>query len=87
MIDTFDATLDEDNILCDYLAVLGGQDIYSQIYPALQARTRLAKMLVQKSKLTSPAFWAATAHNTLVGLGVGSILESFARGSEAAAGN
>ena len=87
MIDTFDATLDEDNILCDYLAVLGGQDIYSQIYPALQARTRLAKMLVQKSKLTSPAFWAATTHDTLNGLGVGKILESFARGSEAAAGN
>ena len=83
----FDATLDEDNILTDYLAVLGGQDIYSQIYPMSQARIRLAKMAIQKGKLTSPAYWAATTHDTLNRLGVGNVLEAVMRGGEAAAGN
>lgn len=83
----FDATLDEDNILSDYLAVLGGQDIYSQIYPMSQARMRLAKMAIQKGRLTSPAFWAATTHETLNKLGVGYVLETLVRGSEASAGS
>lgn len=83
----FDATMDEDNILTDYLAVLGGQDIYTQIYPLAAARIRLAKMAIQKGKLTSPAFWASTTHDTLKGLGVGKILEGVARGNETLAGN
>ena len=83
----FDATLDEDNILCDYLAVLSGQDVYSQVYPLSQARMRLAKMAIQYGKLTSPAFWASTAHDTLNKLGIGQILEAPLRGSEVVAGN
>lgn len=82
----FDATMDEDNILTDYLAVLGGQDIYTQVYPLAAARIRLAKMAIQKGKLTSPAFWASTTHDTLRGLGIGNVLEAFTRGSEAANG-
>ena len=82
----FDATLDEDNILSDYLAVLGGQDIYSQVYDSGKVKIRLAKMLVQVSKLSSPAFWAATTHDTLHKLGVGQIIEAAVRGNESTAG-
>lgn len=57
-----DMTLDEDNILCDYLAVLAGQDMYTQIYPMAKAKMIAAKRLVAASVLTSPAYWAAITH-------------------------
>lgn len=52
------ATTDSDNILQDYLAVLAGQDMYTQIYPMARGRLRLAKLLVQNERLISPAYWA-----------------------------
>lgn len=89
-----DMTLDEDNILADYLAVLASQDIYSQIYPSSQAQLRLAKLAINYGKWTSPAFWAmATKDASTSGLGqfltlgTGHILEAAVRGSETAAGN
>lgn len=54
-----DMTLDEDNILMDYLAVLAGQDMYSQVYPFTKAKLNLYKKTASLSKLTSPAYWAA----------------------------
>lgn len=57
-------TLDQDNILVDYLAVLAGQDIYSQIYPLPKAKLRLAKLLMQNEKLLSPAYWSAMFHES-----------------------
>jgi hypothetical protein len=57
-----DMTLDEDNILSDYLAVLAGQDLYSQIYTLPKAKLNLAKKFSQFEKLTSPAYWAAFVH-------------------------
>lgn len=51
-------TVDEDNILMDYLAVLGGQDIYSQIYTLPKAKLNMAKRFSQAQQLVSPAYWA-----------------------------
>lgn len=53
------STLDEDNILMDYLAVLAGQDIYSQIYAMPKAKLNLAKKIRDFQKLQSPAYWAS----------------------------
>lgn len=81
-----DMTLDEDNILSDYLAVLASQDIYSQIYPMAAAKLRLAKLAINAGKWQSPAFWAAATNNTLMSAGVGVVLESLVRGSDASYG-
>lgn len=89
-----DMTLDEDNILSDYLAVLAGQDIYTQVYPMSAAKLRLAKMAIVKGRLSSPAYWASAIHDSstsgmlqyLTG-GVGNILEGLARGAETTAGS
>jgi hypothetical protein len=57
-----DTTLDEDNLLMDYLAVLAGQDVYSQFYSIPKAKLALAKKFRQVEKLTSPAYWASFVH-------------------------
>lgn len=54
--------VDEDNILMDYLAVLAGQDIYSQIYMLPKAKLNLAKRISGLNKLSSPAYWASFIH-------------------------
>ena len=59
-----DMTLDEDNILADYLAVLAGQDIYTQIYPMPKAKLTVAKKIMQVNKLTSPAYWSSLFHES-----------------------
>ncbi len=59
-----DMTLDETNKLSEYLAVIAGQDIYSQIYAIPKARLSIAKKIMQTKKLTSPAFWASTFHES-----------------------
>jgi hypothetical protein len=56
-------TMDEDNILMDYLAVLAGQDIYSQIYALPKAKLNLAKRINSIDKLTNPAYWASLIHS------------------------
>lgn len=58
-------TLDEDQLLSDYLAVLAGQDLYSQIYAMPKAKLRLAKLAMKVNQMSSPAFWAAATHNAL----------------------
>lgn len=64
-----DKTLDEDNILMDYLSVLAGQDVYSQLYSIPKAKLRLAKYIASAERLTSPAYWAAlTNEETTSGL-------------------
>ncbi len=50
--------LDADNILMDYLAVLAGQDIYSQIYAIPRAKLNLAKTINSYRQLKSPAYWS-----------------------------
>lgn len=54
--------LDEDNILMDYLAVLAGQDLYSQMYTLPKAKLNLAKRILNAQRLTSPAYWASFLH-------------------------
>ena len=57
---------DEDNILMDYLAVLAGQDIYSQIYALPKAKLAFAKMInLNYEQLTSPAYHAAFFHEEM----------------------
>lgn len=82
-----DTTLDEDNILMDYLAVLAGQDIYSQIYQIPKAKLALAKKITQLEKLVSPAYWSSLIHQeTTTGtlsyiVPVGRILDNLAAGT------
>ncbi len=89
-----DMTLDEDNILSDYLAVLASQDIYTQIYPMAAARMRLAKLAIARGKWSSPAFWAAATYDSATSgvlqyltLGAGNLLEGAVRGAETSFGN
>lgn len=77
---------DEDNILMDYLAVLAGQDIYSQIYALPKAKLNLAKRLNQMSNFTNPAYWASLTHQetttgSLSWLGVGNLISAVAPAS------
>lgn len=78
--------LDGDNILNDYLAVLAGQDMYTQIYPLPRAKLKFAKMVSSVSELTSPAYLASVIHEDMTsGLlkytMFGTILEGLASGS------
>lgn len=59
-----DSTIDEDNLLMDYLAVLAGQDMYNQIYPMAKAKLAIAKKIAGFGKLTSPAHWASMFHES-----------------------
>ena len=60
-----DMTMDEDNIASDYLNVLAGMDIYSQIYPFPKAQLKATKLLLQmKQKATSPAFHVSMFKNS-----------------------
>lgn len=54
--------IDEDNILMDYLAVLAGQDIYSQVYQVPKAKLNIAKRISGLNKLVSPAYWGSFVH-------------------------
>lgn len=74
--------MDEDNILVDYLAVLAGQDLYSQRYAIPKEKLNFAKKLMTKSHIVSPAYWASLGHDALTSghlryltLGAGKIYE------------
>lgn len=93
-----DSSIDEDGILVDYMAVLAGQDLYSQFYFAPRAKLKLAKMLVQKYKYTSPYWMGSMMHHTVTagwinsmtfGLsgGVMEIIEAPLRGSATISGD
>jgi hypothetical protein len=62
-----DMTMDDDNILQDYLAVLAGMTVESQIYDMAKIKIRLAKAIMNASRLTSPAYWGSAIGNTPVG--------------------
>jgi hypothetical protein len=85
---TSDMTLDEDNILADYLAVLAGQDMYTQMYTIPKAKLTIAKKLMQYNKLTSPAYLSALTHEEVTSgmmsyltLGAFNAIEAATRGS------
>lgn len=85
-------TLDEDNILSDYLAVLAGMDMYTQIYPMTKAKLTLAKMVASGTRLTSPAYWGSMIHDSATSgslqwfFQAGNILEGLVRGSDRVGG-
>lgn len=88
-----DVGLDEDALLSDWMATLAGQDLYSQLYAMPKAKLRLAKTISSFSKLTSPAYWAAMAHDSATSgmlkyltLGAGNVLEGLVRQPEVSAG-
>jgi hypothetical protein len=72
-----DTTLDENNILSDYLAVLASQDIYSQTYALPRAKLRIAKLISRYNTLRSPALWAAKASTFAKDytFGIGKVIE------------
>lgn len=60
-----DMTMDDDNIAADYLAVLAGMDIYSQIYPWPKAQLKASKELLKwRMRATSPFYHAAVLKNS-----------------------
>lgn len=85
-------TLDDDNILTDYLAVLAGQDLYSQFFAIPKAKMRLAKNMLRLNRLTSPAEWASATHDTLTTGAlswtlIGNVLENLVGNSSVLAGS
>lgn len=75
-----DTNIDPDNIMADYLAVLAGQDLYTQLYAIPRAKLRFATALTKASKIVSPGAWAAMVHDALPDLLVNAI-EGANRGS------
>lgn len=80
-------TLDESNILSDYLAVLTGQDIYTQLYPLTKAKLKFAKKIMNANKFTSPAFLASAFHTSAttgllkhMSFGTVKVIEAMSRG-------
>lgn len=61
-----DMAMDDDNITMDYLNVLAGMDLYSQIYSFPKAQLKLtAKLANLKYRATSPAFHTAFFKNAI----------------------
>ncbi len=69
VFDGIDMTIDEDNVLQDYLAVLAGMSPESQIYFIPRVRAKLAKTAMNLSRLTSSAYLASIVGNSIVGEG------------------
>lgn len=66
----YDIAMDEDNILMDYLAVISGQDIKSQIYQPAKGYLAMAKKLRSLDNLTSPAYLSALFHDKVTSDGL-----------------
>jgi hypothetical protein len=60
-----DPSVNTDNILNDFIAVLAGQDIYSQIYSMPRAQMRAAKAVSNFNQMTSPARWASMTNDSI----------------------
>jgi hypothetical protein len=77
--------VDEDNLLMDYIAVLSGQDLYSQIFALPKAQLKLTNELMKLKKYTSPAYWASSIHDEIMSTSIlnigGSLLEMSTRDS------
>lgn len=80
-----DTNMDSDNIMADYISVLAGQDLYTQLYAMPAAQLRLAKEITKGSRLTSPSAWAAATHASLPTI-VRELFEAGNRGSSVVSG-
>ena len=76
------SVIGENSMLADYLAVLAGMDIASQLYPMSKARLNLMRRVAESSKFTSPAFYAMHTRDISKTFIVGSVIEALSRGSE-----
>jgi hypothetical protein len=76
-----DVSVDSDNTLMDYLAVLAGQDLNSQRYLLPRGRLRLAKMYQKYATVASPGYWAMQAKDGLDAIGIGHVIGGMARNS------
>ena len=77
----------ENSVIADYLAVLAGMDLASQMYPLSKAKLNLMKRIGEASKLTSPAWLAMHTRDLTKTLGFGRVIEALARGSELSIGS
>lgn len=62
-----DVGMDADNILMDYLAVLAGQDMYSQVYFGERARMNMVKYSRMKNAFFNPHRWAMVVNDEMAG--------------------
>ncbi len=76
-----DTNLDGDNIMSDYLAVLAGQDLYSQLYALPRAKLRIAQILTKASRFTNPQAIASGIIDTFIPGFVKDVIEGVNRGS------
>lgn len=56
---------DPDNLLMDYISVLAGQDIYTQVYNIPRAKINIAERYSRLRTYISPANWASYTNNSL----------------------
>lgn len=75
-----DTNLDSDSTMADYIAVLAGQDLYSQLYWMPRAQLNLAKAITNAGRITSPAAWAGMIHSSTPDI-LKNVIEGFNRGS------
>lgn len=80
-----DTNIDSDNIMADYISVLAGQDLYTQMYAMPAAQLKFAKLLTSGSRLTSPSAWASATHDALPSF-LREFFEAGARGSSVLGG-
>lgn len=78
------STMDEDNLLMDYIAVLANQDIYSQTAFLPKAMIKLSKMAVGFQSLFSPYRMASAFNNNSI---IGGFIENFTASSAAITGS
>ena len=75
-----DTNMDSDNIMSDYIAILAGQDLYTQMYAAPKARLNFAKAITKASRVFSPSAFAAMTHDALPDV-IKNVIEGVNRGS------
>lgn len=61
-----DISSDDDNILQDYLAVLAGMSIDTQIYDIPRAKIKFAKAIMNAGRFTGPGYYASVFNTTPV---------------------
>jgi hypothetical protein len=81
-----DTNMSDDSLMADYISVLAGQDLYTQMYDMPKAQLRLAKALTQASRLTSPAAWAGVVHDSMPSI-LKNVIEGTNRGSAVITGS
>jgi hypothetical protein len=69
-ITSISSSFDDDTFFSDYMSILGGASLRSQIYRFAKLRRRLALNTYKQQQLTSKAYWAHTLVDTSIGQGI-----------------